>query len=136
VVNIVADLADVLRSREVELQRSFSRYEQDLRRGLPKGYGDDGVAWPILQKAGVRSVIMPDREKSNVLNAHNGVWGAKLLPLPMAQIGMEDAKPFSANSSAGRSVSTDNRKTRRRRTTVNNVVGDSRQRAGLDEWIS
>src|SRR5260370_35145828 len=50
------------------------------------------AAWLAFQKWGVLAVLTPDREKNNVLNAHNALWGAKLLPVPGPEIGMEDAK--------------------------------------------
>jgi hypothetical protein len=61
------------------------------------------AAWPIFQKAGVLAIILTDREKNNVLNAHGMLWGARLLPLPGAEIGMEDGKLIMRLLEQGRS---------------------------------
>src|SRR5208283_778380 len=94
-VVMVADVGpEVLKSRKDELRGKIvfldtTRINAD---GYAKSLARREAAWPIFQKAGVLAVLLPDREKNNVLNAHDGVWGAKLLPLPVAQLGMEDAK--------------------------------------------
>jgi len=38
----------------------------------------------------VLALIFPDNDRNNVLNATDPNWGASLLVLPGAQIGMED----------------------------------------------
>jgi carboxypeptidase Q len=94
-VVVVTDVSpEALKSRAGELGGKIvfldtgKIYAEGYGKALPKM----DAAWSILQKAGVMAVLMPDREKSNVLNAHDGSWGAKPLPLPIAQLGMEDAK--------------------------------------------
>jgi carboxypeptidase Q len=138
-VVIVADLGpDVLRSREEELQGKivFLDTAKIYAEGYAKAMAKMEAAWPILQKAGVLAVIMPDREKSNVLNAHDGVWGAKLLPLPVAQIGMEDAKLIQRELERGPvSIQLTIENKTSGETTVNNVVAEIRGSERPDEWI-
>ena len=50
------------------------------------------AAWPAFQQEGVLAVLAMDREKNNVINAHAVLWGSKLVPLPGAELGMEDSK--------------------------------------------
>src|SRR6202051_2583216 len=94
-VVLIADVEpDTLRSHEEAMRGKIvfldtaKIYADGYGKALPK----IEAAWRVFQKAGVLAVIMPDREKNNVLNAHNSLWGARLLPLPGAELGMEDAK--------------------------------------------
>jgi len=93
-------------------------------------------AWPAFQKAGVIGVIMPDRDKNEVLNAHDMLWGAKMLPLPAAGIGMEDGKliqrlldqgPVTVQFSLENKVAGP--------TEVHNVVAQIRGSDRPEEWI-
>src|SRR5208337_1472965 len=136
-VVIVADLGpDALRSREEELQGKIVFLDKLYADGYAKALAKMEAAWPILQKAGVLAVIMPDREKSNVLNAHDGLWGAKLLPLPVAQLGMEDAKLIQRELERGPvSIQLTIENLTSGETTVNNVVAEIRGSERPDEWI-
>jgi hypothetical protein len=138
-VAIVADLSPgALKSREAELRGKIVFL--DTSRIYAEGYGKAlpklEAAWIALHKGGVLAVIMPDREKSNVLNAHDGVWGAKLLPLPVAQLGMEDAKLIQRELERGPvtiQLTIENKTSGE--TTVNNVVAEIRGSERPDEWI-
>jgi carboxypeptidase Q len=135
----VADVApDILRSREAELRGKIVFL--DTTKIMAEGYGKAlpklESAWLTFQKAGVLAVITADREKNNVLNARDGLWGAKLLPLPGAAIGMEDAKlmqrelergPVTIQFTIANKTSGE--------TTVNNVVAEIRGSERPDEWI-
>jgi hypothetical protein len=104
--------------------------------GFAKALPKLDAAWPELQKAGVAAVIVPDREKSNVLNAHDLLWGAKLLPLPAAEVGMEDGKLIQRELEHGPvtiQLSLENKTSGE--TKVNNVVAEIRGRERPDEWI-
>ena len=94
------------------------------------------AAWPVFQKAGALAIILTDREKNNVLNAHDMLWGARLLPLPGAEIGMEDGKlimrllehgPVVVTLAIANEISGE--------TKVNNVVAQIRGSERPDEWI-
>jgi len=94
------------------------------------------AAWPELQKAGVLAVIAPDREKNNVLNAHDFLWGAKMLPLPAVEVGMEDGKLIQSELEHGPvtiQLAVENKTSGE--TKVNNVVAEIRGRERPDEWI-
>src|SRR5882757_2794218 len=79
--------ADQFRGKIVLLDAS-----KVLAEGIFKALPKLDAAWPVFQKAGVLAVVWTEREKNNVLNAHDLLWGAKLFPLPGAEIGMEDGK--------------------------------------------
>ena len=138
-VVIVADVEpDALRSREHELRGKIVFLDtskimaEDYGKALPKLES----AWRTFQKAGVLAVITPDREKNNVLNAHDSLWGAKLLPLPAAEVGMEDAKLIQRELERGPvtiQLTIENKTSGE--TTVNNVVAEIRGSERLDEWI-
>ena len=135
----VADVApDALRSREDELRGKIVFL--DTAKIMAEGYGKAlpklESAWPTFQKAGVLAVIMPDREKNNVLNAHDSLWGAKLVPLPAAEIGMEDAKLIQRELERGPvtiQLTIENKTSGE--TTVNNVVAEIRGSERPDEWM-
>ena len=138
-VAVVADLGrEVLKSREAELRGKIVLL--DTNKIYAEGYGKAlpklEAAWAAFQKGGVLAAVMPDREKSNVLNAHDGVWGAKLLPLPVAEVGMEDAKLIQRDLERGPvtiQLTIENKTSGE--TTVNNVVAEIRGSERPDEWI-
>jgi carboxypeptidase Q len=122
---------DQLRGKIVLLDSS-KIFAEGYVKALPKL----DAAWPIFQKAGVLAIILTDREKNNVLNAHDMLWGARLLPLPGAEIGMEDGKlimrllergPVVINLAMANDTSGE--------TKVNNVVAEIRGSERPDEWI-
>ena len=138
-VVIVADVApEVLRSREADLRGKIvlldtARINAD---GYAKAMAKIEAAWLTFHNGGVLAVIASDREKNNVLNAHSVGWGAKLLPLPGAEIGMEDAKLIQRELEHGpvtMQITIENKTSGE--TTVNNVVAEIRGSERPDEWI-
>lgn len=104
--------------------------------GYAKALPKLDAAWPVFQKAGALGVVTTDREKNNVLNAHDMTWGAKLLPLPGAEIGMEDGKLIERELDHGPVVlqfSLQNETAGE--TKVNNVIAEIRGSERPDEWI-
>jgi len=138
-VVVVADVSpEDLKSREDELRGKIVFL--DTIKIFADGYGKAlpkvEAAWLAFQKWGVLAAIMPDREKNNVLNAHASLWGAKLLPLPGAEIGMEDAKLIQRELERGPvniQLTIDNKTSGE--TTVNNVIAEIRGSERPDEWI-
>src|SRR6202158_3160274 len=138
-VAVVAEWGrEALKPREAELRGKIVLL--DASKIYAEGYGKAlpklEAAWAAFQKGGVLAAIMPDREKSNVLNAHDGVWGAKLLPLPVAEVGMEDAKLIQRELERGPvsiQLAIENKTSGE--TTVNNVVAEIRGSERPDEWI-
>ncbi len=136
---IVSDVSpDVLKSREAELRGRivFLETSKIFAEGYGKALPKLESAWLAFQKAGVLAVIAPDREKNNVLNAHGGLWGTKLLPLPGAEVGMEDAKLIQRELEHGPvtiRLTVENKTSGE--TTVNNVVAEIRGSERPDEWI-
>jgi hypothetical protein len=107
-----------------------------LAEGIFKALPKLDAAWPVFQKAGVLAVVWTEREKNNVLNAHDLLWGAKLFPLPGAEIGMEDGKLIQSELEHGPVViqlTLENQTTGE--TAVNNVVAEIRGSERPDEWI-
>jgi carboxypeptidase Q len=138
-VIIVADInQDALQARKDELRGkivfldSTKIYADGYGKALPKLE----AAYPFFQKSGALAVISADREKNNVLNAHSALWGTQLLALPMAQVGMEDAKLIQRELERGPvtiQLTVDNKTSGE--TTVNNVVAEIRGSDRPDEWI-
>src|SRR5208282_3438139 len=94
------------------------------------------AAWQSFRKAGVLAVLAPDRERNNVLNAHGVGWGSKLLPLPGAELGMEDAKLIQRELERGPvtiQLAIENKTSGEM--TVNNVVAEIRGSERPDQWI-
>jgi hypothetical protein len=136
---VVADVApDILRSREKELHGKIVLL--DSGKITAEGYGKAlpklEAAWTTFQKVGVLAVMTPDRSPNNVINAHSGLWGSKLVPLPGAQVGMEDAKLIQRDLERGPvtvHLTIENKTSGQ--TTVNNVVAEIRGSERPDEWI-
>jgi Iap family predicted aminopeptidase len=94
------------------------------------------AAYPMFAEEGALAVVSPDREINNVFNAHSAGWHAALSPLPLVQIGMEDAKLIA------RALPTGNVRLRievQNKTSgsipVNNVIAEIRGSEHPDEWI-
>jgi hypothetical protein len=138
-VVVVADVEpEVLRSRGAELRGKivFLDMPKINADGPGKTLPKVQAAWLAFQKGGVLAVITPDREKNNVLNAHGVGWGAKLLPLPGAEIGMEDAKLIQRELESGPvtlQITLENKISGEM--TVNNVVAEIKGSERPDEWI-
>ncbi len=138
-VVVVEDVAaEALQSRQAELRGKIVLL--DASKLYADGYGKAipkiQAAWIAFQKAGVLAVITPDREKNNVLNAHGVGWGAKLLPLPGAEIGMEDAKLIQRELLHGSvSIQLAIENTTSGATKVSNVIAEIRGSELPDQWI-
>jgi carboxypeptidase Q len=94
------------------------------------------AAWPLFRDAGALAVLTADREKANVLNAHGMGWGAKMLALPAAQVGLEDGKLIQRELEHGPvtlQIAIENKVSGE--TQVNNVVAEIRGSERPDEWI-
>jgi len=94
------------------------------------------AAWSVFQKAGVLAAVMTDHESNNVLNAHDMLWGARMLPLPVGELGMEDSKLILRLLEQGPvtiRIAIENQVTGE--TQVNNVVAEIRGSERPDEWI-
>jgi len=106
--------------------------------GYRKASGKLRKSYPVLKQEGALAVILPDRESNNVINAHSTGWHAELTPLPLAQLGMEDAKLIAGLlDNPGTPVKLDlelhNKTTGR--TQVNNVIAEIRGSEHPEEWI-
>jgi carboxypeptidase Q len=95
-----------------------------------------GPSYKFFHDKGVQAVIFPDHELSDVLNAHDADWGARIGLLPAGQLGMEDTRmvrrlldqgPVTIQYEAENKVSGP--------TPVNNVVAEIRGSERPDEWI-
>lgn len=107
--------------------------------GVWKGFAQLIAAHQRFKDAGAAGVVFPDGETNNVLNAFSPNWGARLTPLPYAQVGMEDArlirrlmegapaKPVTIEFQYDNQVSG--------RTTTHNVIAEIRGREKPDEWV-
>jgi carboxypeptidase Q len=123
--------ADQLRGKIVLLDAS-KIFAEGFAKVLPKL----DAAWPAFQKAGVLAAVITDREKNNVLNAHDMMWGAKLLLLPVAEIGMEDGKLIQRLAAQGPvtlRIELENKTAGE--TQVHNVVAEVRGSERPGEWI-
>lgn len=138
-VVLIADVEpDALRSHEEGMRGKIvfldttKIYAEGYGKALPK----IEAAWKVFQKAGVLAVITPDRERNNVLNAHDSLWGARLLPIPAAEIGMEDSKLIQRELERGAvtiQMTIENKTSGEMK--VNNVVAEIRGSERPDEWI-
>jgi hypothetical protein len=137
-VVMVADAEpDALRSREDELRGKivFLDTTKIYAEGYGKALAKLKAALSAFQKMGVLAAILADREKNNVLNARSA-WGARLLPLPTADIGMEDAMLIQRELERGPvSIQLTIENKTAGETTVNNVVAEIRGSGRPDEWI-
>jgi Iap family predicted aminopeptidase len=135
----IADLSMESLQSKSELLRgkiALLDFQKIFAEGYVKAIPKLDAAWPFLQKAGVDAVVVSDRENNNVLNATDLLWGARMLPLPVARLGMEDGKlilgelehgPVTIQFALENKVSGE--------TKVNNVVAEIRGRERPDEWI-
>lgn len=94
------------------------------------------ASYPLFKDAGALAVLYPDREADNVLNAHDTDWGAKMSALPVAQVGMEDAKLLRRLLEKGLvSIELEFDNTITGPQQVNNVIAEIRGSEHPDEWI-
>lgn len=111
----------------------------DLSSLLKDGYAAFAkliAAQAFLKEAGAAAVIIGSNDPNNVLNAFNLNWGARISPLPLAQVGMEDAKLIQRLLPQG-AVTLEFQYENRTggATEDHNVVAEIRGRERPDEWI-
>jgi carboxypeptidase Q len=138
-VVLIADVGtDSLRSRRDELRGKIVLLDTDkiYKDGYGKALPKLEAAWRAFQKAGVLAVMFQDRATNNVIHAHAALWGAKVVPLPGAELGMEDAKLIQRELEQGPvtvHLTIENKTSGEM--TVNNVVAEIRGRERPSEWI-
>lgn len=138
-VALVADVsADALQSRAEELRGKIVLI--DTSKIYAEGYGKAEsklrAAWQTFAEDGVLAVMTTDRTPNNVINAHAGLWGSKLVPLPGIELGMEDSRLIQRLAVRGPvkvHLNVENKTSGQM--TVNNVVAEIRGRERPEEWI-
>lgn len=94
------------------------------------------ASYLLFRDAGVLALIFPDNDRNNVLNATDPNWGASLLVLPGAQIGMEDWQLIRRSLETGPvTMQFELQNNTSGPTQVNNVIAEIRGRELPDEWI-
>ncbi len=93
-------------------------------------------AYKIFPEVGVTALLWPDNENNNVLNAQDGGWGANAHPLPLAQIGKEDALLIQRWLGKGPvTVEFEFQNQLTGPVTTHNVIAEIRGREKPDEWV-
>jgi carboxypeptidase Q len=94
------------------------------------------ASYQLFKNAGAIALVFPDRDRNNVLNATEAGWGASLLALPGAQIGMEDWQFIRRALESGPvRVQFELENKISGATQVNNVVAEIRGSELPDQWI-
>jgi carboxypeptidase Q len=94
------------------------------------------ASYPLMKDAGAIAVLWPDSSANNTLNAHSPSWDARVIDLPAAQIGMEDAKFIKRLMEKGPVTIEFNYQNRiTGPTQVNNVIAEIPGREKPDEWV-
>lgn len=89
-----------------------------------------------FKDAGAGAVIVGDFENNNVLNAFSFDWGAHVSPLPVAQVGKEDARLIDRLMQGGAvTIEFDYQNKVSGPTQVNNVIAEIPGRDKADEWL-
>jgi carboxypeptidase Q len=94
------------------------------------------ICYSLLNKFGAIGVLEPDSEYNDVLNADAATWDGSLAPLPIAQIGMEDAKLIKrlAEKAAVEIIYECQNRTRSA-IEVKNVIAELPGNQRPDEWV-
>jgi carboxypeptidase Q len=101
-----------------------------------EGFAKVPAALQALKEAGVGAAVVADFENNNVLNAFSLDWGAHASPLPLAQVGKEDARLIERLMQGGAvTVEFDYQNKVSGPTQVNNVVAEIPGRDRADEWV-
>jgi carboxypeptidase Q len=93
-------------------------------------------ALPLFKDAGTAAILVSDSERNNVLNAFGFTWGGHTSPLPLAQVGMEDAQLIERLMAKGPvtiEFAYENRTSGPIQ--VSNVIAEIPGRERPDEWI-
>jgi hypothetical protein len=96
------------------------------------------ASYPLFRDAGALAVLYPDRDASNVLNAHSTGWHADIAPLPLIELGMEDAKlmeRFLSESKATVTVKLEAQNKISGPAQVNNVIAEIPGNEHPEQWI-
>ena len=94
------------------------------------------AAFQAFKDAGALAVVVGDRESNNVLNAFSFDWAARLDPLPVAQVGMEDARLIDRFLDRGAvTIEFEYQNRVGGATEVNNVIAEIPGRDRGDEWL-
>ena len=94
------------------------------------------ASYQRLKDVGAIAIIFPDRVPNNVLNATSPQFGASLLALPGAQIGMEDWDLIQRSLEKGPvTIQFELQNTTSGPEQVNNVIAEIRGSEKPDEWI-
>jgi carboxypeptidase Q len=132
-----------------DISRDFIKRETDKIKGrivmldlsslMKEGYAAFAklvASQQLLAEAGAAAVIIGSNEPNNVLNAFNLNWGAKISPLPLAQVGMEDAKLIQRLLPQG-AVTLEFQYENRTGGAAqdHNVIAEIRGRERPDEWV-
>jgi hypothetical protein len=111
----------------------------DLSALLKDGYAAFSrlvAAQQFLKDAGAAAAVIGGSDPDNVLNAFNLNWGARISPLPLAQLGMEDAKLIERLLAQGAVTVEFQYENRTGGATVDhNVVAEIRGRERPEEWV-
>jgi carboxypeptidase Q len=107
-----------------------------LKDGGYAGFAKLVAAQGLLRDAGAAAAVVGSTESNNVLGAFNLNWGASISPLPLAQLGMEDAKLIQRLLAQG-AVTIEFQYENRTggAAATNNVVAEIRGREHPEEWI-
>lgn len=93
-------------------------------------------SYSLLKDAGAVALVFPDNEHDNILSATSPYWGASLLALPGAQIGMEDWQFIRRSLEKGPVIMQFSlQNTTTGATPVNDVIAEIRGSEQPDEWI-
>lgn len=94
------------------------------------------ASYQRLKDFGAVAIVFPDHVPNNVLNANSPQFGASLLPLPSAQIGMEDWELIERSLEKGPvTIQFEIHNTTSGPEQVNNVIAEIRGSENPDEWI-
>jgi carboxypeptidase Q len=94
------------------------------------------ASYQVIKDAGALAVVFPDHDRNNVLNATDPNWGAHLLVLPGAQVGMEDWQFIRRSLETGPvTVQFELENKTSGPTQVNNVIAEIRGSEWPDQWI-
>jgi carboxypeptidase Q len=94
------------------------------------------ICYSLLNKLGAIGILLPDSEYNDVLNADAATWDGSLAPLPIAQIGMEDARLIKrlAEKAAVEIIYECQNQTRSA-IEVKNVIAELSGNQRPDEWV-
>jgi carboxypeptidase Q len=94
------------------------------------------ASYQLLKDAGAIAFVFPSRDRNNVLSATDPDWGASLLVLPGAQLGMEDWELIRRSLTKGpATLQFELQNTTTGPEPVDNVIAEIKGREKPDEWI-